>query len=277
MKVRFMPAYLSIIRPVNGIMSALAVYIASIVSGASVIPQNIVLFGMLAVFLVSGGGMVINDLVDAEIDKINKPKRPIPSGKISKHAALIYAAVLFVIGNFIAFYFISENAFYVAVLATFLLCLYAAKMKKVIMAGHIVISLLVGLTFIYGGVIVGNYQPLIPLAVLAFLSNMGREVYKTIDDVLGDKQQNIVTMPIKYGVPKAKAVAGIFIALAVAFSFVPYYLSIFKEVYLFFVVIADIVFIATIIAPTKLASKLTKLAMLIALIAFLAGAYSLRI
>ncbi|MCX6815232.1 MAG: UbiA family prenyltransferase [Candidatus Aenigmarchaeota archaeon] len=272
-----MKHYLSIIRPVNGIMSAIAVYIAAVVAGSTIVPNFIVLMGMLVVFLINSGGMIVNDIFDADIDKINKPKRPIPSGKIRKTSAWIYAVVLFIVGNFLAYHYISQTAFYIALLATFLLCAYAAKLKQIMIAGHLTISLLVGLTFIYGGLIMGNYYSVVVLALLAFLSNVGREIYKTIEDTLGDRQEHVTTLPIKYGVPKAKLIGNIFTVAAVGLSFVPYFLQTFHEVYLFFVVIADIAFIAGTATPARISSKLSKIAMIIALIAFLAGAYSLRI
>ncbi len=271
-----MPAYFTILRPANAVMSAIAVYVGAVVTGATFVPQMPTLIGMLVVFLISGGGMVVNDIKDAEIDKINKPKRPIPSGKISKKAAGIYAVLLFVVGNFLALYYLNELALYVSVFASLLLIAYAVLLKRVIMAGHISVSLLVALTFIYGGVIVGDYSKLFVLAGLAFLANMGREIYKTIDDVMGDKSQNVRTLALKYGVLKTKIIAHIFIIAAVVISFVPYFTGVFNEIYLFFVVISDIVFVMAVVMPVKHSSKLTKIAMMVALVAFLSGAYAVR-
>jgi geranylgeranylglycerol-phosphate geranylgeranyltransferase len=232
---------------------------------------------MIAVFLINSAGMIVNDIFDAEVDRVNRPKRPIPSGRMKENVAWVYAVLLFIIGNFLAYFYISQPAFYIAIIASFLLCAYAAKMKQIMMAGHIVVSIMVALTFVYGGIIMGNYGAVIILAILAFFSNTGREIYKTIEDTLGDKQEHIITLPIKYGVPKAKIIGNIFTIAAVAMSFMPYFLGTFNEVYLFFVVIADIVFIGCTITPTKLSSKLSKIAMILALIAYLAGAYGVRI
>ena len=89
---------------------------------------------------------------------------------------------------------------------------------------------------------------------------------------MGDKQSGIATLPMKYGVIKARMIASFFIMTAVIISFIPFFLGIFGLVYLFFVVIADIVFILAIAVPKNLNAKVCKFAMIIALFTFLAGA-----
>ena len=73
------------------------------------------------------------------------------------------------------------------------------------------------------------------------------------------------------GILKAKNVATVFILAAVALSFIPFFMS-YDYVYLFFVVIADIIFIGAVISSLELRTKLCKAAMVVALIAFYVGA-----
>ena len=263
-------AYIEIIRPLNCLMSALAVYIATVVAGAGFYPSTLVIYGMVAVFLICGAGMIINDYVDIKIDMINRPDRPLPSGRIKKNHAVLYSSVLFAIGIILA-YMINTYCLYLAIFASLLLILYPALLKKIILLGHLSVSFLVALTFVFGGFITMNYIPTLLLALLAFLSNTGREIYKSIEDVLGDKKMGIKTLPMKFGVIKTRAIAFTFIIVAIVFSFVPFLLGIFGYVYLLFVIIADIVFLIAILLPTKFSSKACKIAMAIALFAFLAG------
>ena len=269
-----MISYLKIIRPLNGVMSAIAVYIAALISGAitlSALFAMPVLFAMLVVFLISGFGMIVNDIYDIEIDKINKPNRPLPSGKISMRNAKIYSIVLFLLGIVLA-YLINIYAIGIALLASLLLYIYATKLKKTLLIGNIIVSILVGLTFIYGGVINMNVFPVLILAILSFLSNMGREIYKTCEDILGDKKAKANTIALKYGVIRAKSVGSLFIILAVAMSIIPFILGIFGVSYLIAVIVADLFFIASIFSPVIKSAKFVKIAMLISLIAFLLGA-----
>ncbi|HIG97744.1 MAG TPA: UbiA family prenyltransferase [Candidatus Aenigmarchaeota archaeon] len=265
-----MTTYLKLMRPLNGIMSVIAVWIGTLIAGAALVPDNGIFFGMVAVFLISGGGMAINDFFDVEIDKLNKPNRPLASGKISKRAALVFSGVLFIVGNAAA-YMINAEAFFTAVIVSALLIAYAAHLKKTILIGNLIISGLVGLTFVFGGIIIGDYTPVLPLALLAFLSNTAREIYKTIDDALGDRIYNVNSLAIKLGVVKTRIIGNTFLIVAVAFSFVPYILGMLGIMYLFFVLFADIVFLSAIVAPAKYGSKLIKIAMFIALIAFITG------
>ena len=265
-----MLAYIEIIRPLNCFMAAMAVYIATIVAGAAFYPSTLVIYGMAAVFLICGAGMIINDYFDIEMDRINKPDRPLPSARIKKNAALVYSSLLFAIGIILA-YTINTYCFYLAIFASLLLIVYPAVLKKMILVGHLSISFLVALSFVFGGFITMNYLPTLLLALLAFLANTGREIYKSVEDVLGVKTLGIKTLPMKFGVIKAKAIASAFIILAIMLSFVPFLLGIFGYVYLLFVIIADIVFLIAILLPTRFSSKACKIAMIIALIAFLTG------
>jgi len=266
-----MNPYLEIIRPVNGVMAAIAVWIGTIVAGAGFAPSDFTMLGMVAVFLISSAGMIVNDIFDINIDRINRPERPLPSGRLSRKNAYTFAALLFVIGNALS-YLINSNVLLIAIFASVILVAYAARLKKIMMAGHVGISLLVALTFVYGGFISGNYIVTIPLALLAFLSNIGREVFKSIEDVLGDKKSGVETLAARYGIFKARMVASIFIIVAVILSFLPYAMNILGVVYLFFVLIADIAFLVSLVVPVKYSSNICKIAMIIALVAFIAGA-----
>jgi 4-hydroxybenzoate polyprenyltransferase len=52
----------------------------------------------VAVCLFYAAGMALNDVCDAEIDRHERPSRPIPSGRISSRSALTFVIVCFVVG-----------------------------------------------------------------------------------------------------------------------------------------------------------------------------------
>ncbi len=263
--------YLRLIRPANCLMTAVAVYIGAVVASGNPSFTIPVVLGMVSAFLICAGGMAVNDYHDVEADKTNKKKRrPIVKGAIKKENALTVSIILSLVG-LAAAYLISMPAFYIALFAAIVLFSYSSKLKKIIFAGNIAISLLVALSFFYGALIGGSVFAVSILALLAFLANMGREIYKDIEDVLGDKKLGRRTLALHIGVLNAKSIASVFILAAVALSFVPFFMA-FNYVYLFFVVIADIVFIGAILAPLALRTKLCKIAMAIALVAFYAAA-----
>ena len=89
-----MNSYIEIIRPGNVVMAVIAVVLVAIVADSYTIP---VLLGMLSVFFAISGGNVINDVFDYKIDSINRPDRPIPSGRISLENPRKYAYLLFIL------------------------------------------------------------------------------------------------------------------------------------------------------------------------------------
>lgn len=269
-----MNPYLEIIRPMNGFMAVFGTWIGMLVGGSPIYPDIFTLLGLLAVFFIQSGGMAVNDYCDIGIDRINRPGRPLPSGRISGKSALLYAAALFATG-IIASYFINMIAFGVAALAAALLVLYAARLKKTMLLGHVIVSLLVALTFVFGGIVAGNHAPALLMAFMAFLSNNAREIYKSVEDALGDRQHKVNSIAVKAGVFRARFIAGVFVMAAIAFSFVPFFLGFFGQAYLFFVTLADIGFISAAISPSRYSAKLCKMSMLIALFAFLAAAVRL--
>jgi len=90
-------AFLRLIRPVNCAMIGLAVIVgASLVSSLDF--STNLLLGFITSFTLTAASMAINDYYDKDIDAINEPQRPIPSGAISPKEALLLALVLSVIG-----------------------------------------------------------------------------------------------------------------------------------------------------------------------------------
>ena len=91
-----LPGYLALLRPTNAVVSGLVALLAFLIEGGAPGPVMASLF--LAAVLVTGAGNAINDYYDAAIDAVNRPERPIPSGRVSERGAARYAAVLFLAG-----------------------------------------------------------------------------------------------------------------------------------------------------------------------------------
>ena len=96
------PAWWQILRAAN-VFTA----ISNVIAGFLLVqgdwqPIGPLLLLMLASALLYEAGMVLNDVCDAELDAVERPERPIPSGRISRHAALRVGIGLLVGGVFIA-------------------------------------------------------------------------------------------------------------------------------------------------------------------------------
>jgi len=57
----------------------------------------------------------------------------------------------------------------------------------------------VGSTFLFGGAAVGRPEAVVVLALLAGLSTFAREVIKDVEDVVGDREEGLHTLPVAIG------------------------------------------------------------------------------
>src|SRR5512137_2165578 len=227
----------------------------------------------LAVFLITGAGNAINDYYDREIDAINRPGRPLPSGRISPAAAWRYSLALFLAGSFLAG-LVNSICLFLAAFNSLLLFFYARNLKAMPLSGNITVAFLTGSTFLFGGAaagmqgLVANQVPFL----LSFLVSMSREIAKDIEDMAGDLAGGARTLPILAGERLSRALAAAFALAAVALSF----LAPFGRGYLAVVAVADIFFLLSVKmilrGDATGAQKALKKGMAVALVAFLAGA-----
>ena len=236
-------AYLTLIRPPNTIMIGLGVVIGEAI-GLGILPGiREAVFGFLTAALMMAGTMVANDVYDIEIDKINSPQRPLPSGTVKTRTAVALATALSAAA--IAFSaLLNLWTFLTALLALALMIYYNTKGKKTGLIGNAVVSFNVALPFFYGGLAVNSISPLLFIfSIVAFLANFGREVAKGIADVKGDSLRQVRTLAVVRGAKLAAfASAGLFVA-AVLLSFLPPFLESISWLYFPPVIIADIGFL----------------------------------
>jgi geranylgeranylglycerol-phosphate geranylgeranyltransferase len=235
-----MKALLELIRPINDIMSAFAVFISGVISAGWHMPFVSVLAASVGTFFASAGGMVINDYFDFDIDRVNRPERPIPSGKISRRGALYFSLGLFG-GAAISVAFTNIWCVIVGIPALFLIVLYSWKLKRKLFIGNVAVALLSGLALLYGGIASGSIQLVSILALIAFFATVSREMAKDIEDIEGDKLGGSQSMPVTLGSEITSQIAGIFLALAIGSSFLPYVYSIFDRWYLAMIVPVNVI------------------------------------
>ena len=223
--------YIRLIRPSNFFITVASVFVACILAGGTVGQSAAMLFASVAAGVIGGGGMVINDIFDLEIDRINKPSRPLPSGVVSPQAAAIVYSLLTACGLLLNL-FLSPFAQSIAVGAVILIFLYSFRLKGIALVGNLAVGLLTGATFIYGGAAVGNVRRALIPALFAFLINVGREVIKDMEDVEGDSRNNAATLPVKYGLRPSAIVATLFLLAVVASTMIPTFMHEYGIAYL---------------------------------------------
>lgn len=163
---------------------------------------------MLGIFLtgpiVCGLSQVINDYCDREVDAINEPNRPIPSGMVSTTQVFVTAIVLLIIAGGIAWY-LGPMVFNLTAVGVFLAMIYSAHPIRAKRNGWIGNALVAasyeGLPWLAGHLV---FAPLTPLSIIvAILYSVGAHGIMTVNDfksIEGDKRVGIKTIPVLYGV-----------------------------------------------------------------------------
>lgn len=172
---------------------------------------------VLSTILLAAGGYVINNIYDQETDSVNKPNNVIVGRSISETQAYNLYFALTVSGVAIGFYLsnvIQKPGFasiFILIAAT--LYLYASSLKQMLLIGNIVVALLlsfsviiIGIFDLYPATVLENQQQmkiffsiLLDYAVFAFMINILREMIKDIEDMDGDYNQGMNTLPIAIG------------------------------------------------------------------------------
>ena len=190
---------------------------------------------VLTTVLIAAGGYVINDIFDQNTDSINKPKKGIVGKSISEGNAYYIYVGLTLAGVCIGMYLsnvIQKPGFVsIFIFIAALLYYYASTLKQMLLIGNIVVASLLGFSVIiigffdlYPATYEGNSERMSLLfsilkdyAIFAFILNFIREIVKDLEDVNGDYNQGMNTLPIALGIGRtSKAVFGLlFISIAI--------------------------------------------------------------
>ena len=250
-------AYLELARPLNGIIAFLSAWLGGMFANQGKMDDLVnirLLLVSISAFVLLSAGNAINDYCDYEIDRINRPRRPLPSGRIRRRDALIFAILLVIIGIWLGT-LINRNATGIAILVFIALASYAFWLKRMPLIGNLVVSGLTGLTFIAGGVAIDSVQGTLIPATFAFLFTTAREIVKDLEDTEGDLKNDVKTLAILNPQLAVQIAIG-FMASVVLFSPIPYLFGGYSWHYLIVVVPGvDLVLIGLAIRLWRDASK----------------------
>jgi len=283
---------LDILRPLNCLMAGVGVMVGALLSMKVLDPMILAAFA--AAFVITGAGNAINDFFDFESDRINRPKRPIPSGRISRRYALFFSIVLFAAGILLSAQ-INWLAFIIALVNSLVLVVYSLSLQNKVLLGNVAVAYLGGSTFLYGGAAAGNIALPLILAFMASLATLSREIVKDLEDIEGDRRSFIKKMAsrvresfadrfrvgpdgikMKYKTIYAILIASFSLWLSVVISLAPYMWGLLGIAYLVPVLVTDGLLILTSYILIRrrnyrVVSRLLKICMALGLISFLIG------
>ena len=231
--------FLELTRPANAVAAGVLTFIGAFVAGiftahAALLTGAAVLATVLAV----GAGNAINDYFDRDIDRINAPERAIPRGAVSPRGALWFSVVLFAVAVVLVLA-LPVVGIAIAVVNLVALVTYTKLFKGLPGLGNALVAYLGGSTFLFGGAAVGNAGASSVLFLLAALSTFTREVVKDVEDVAGDREEGLNTLPIAVGERTALLVGAAVLVVAVLASPIPFLQGTFGVAYLVMVLPAD--------------------------------------
>ena len=207
------------IRPINLLVITLTFYVLHTLGINSLeinpVPYKISLkFVTISTLLIAAAGYLINDYYDKETDLINKDNK---QNTLSKRALLTGYIILNSTALILSFTFAFSNyIFWIFPSSIILLWLYSYRLKGLPFIGNIVVAILSAtVPFLYLSIqeitidcVSNTYKSSVDLTIifsfLAFFSTLARELVKDIEDMKGDKAQELKTIPILWGIKTAK-------------------------------------------------------------------------
>ncbi len=185
-------------------------------SNWSILLRGIILAGPLMCAM----SQTMNDYFDREVDAINEPDRPIPSGKISKQASWVITFSLIIIGFLVAW---SIHPYVMAIAFVGVLMSHAysgppIRAKRNGWFGNLIVGLAYeGVAWLTGSFAITQGVPSFESIALAIIFSLGAHGIMTLNDfksVVGDNIRKVASIPVQLGEKKAAILASVIMDIA---------------------------------------------------------------
>jgi 4-hydroxybenzoate polyprenyltransferase len=193
--------YLQLTRPAN-LLTALADIAAGMAIAGFAFSDGNYLFLLLSTLGLYGGGVVLNDVFDAELDAIERPERPIPSGRVPRGHATLMGILLLLAGILCAFAY-SMFSGLIAIAIALLVILYDRYAKHSRLFGPLVMgmcrggNLLLGISVLPESLSGHAWLAIVPVIYIAAITLISQ------DEVHGGKKQTLYLAGLFYGIVHA--------------------------------------------------------------------------
>jgi 4-hydroxybenzoate polyprenyltransferase len=214
-----MNAYLELGRPFTLIAPALGFASGAITAIGAHPPEpwsaDVLVYpaiGAVMAAVLNGASNALNQIYDLEIDRINKPKRPLPSGRLAIRQAWTFTWIAYALALGLAWLVAPDGrheCFWIVLIATVITFLYSAppfRTKRLGIWANVTIAIPRGVLLKVAGwsavkTIVGVEPWYIGAIFGLFL--LGASTTKDFADIEGDRRGGCMTLPIQYGVTRA--------------------------------------------------------------------------
>ena len=267
---------LRLVRVTNLAIAAAGVLAGGWIALGHVALPKLLAFAVLSALGLGAAGNTWNDICDAAADQVNRPpeQRPLSGGRVRRGTADLIVFLGALIGLTTAA-LVSGWQVVAALFALAVMLAYSPFIKQGPVAGNLAVALIAGLPPFYGALALGAPVAGVVPWVLAAWLHLAREIVKDVEDEAGDRAIGRRTLPIVAGRRPAQVVAA-----GVGLLFVPASLLLprsagYGGAYFLIALIAQMaVLIAAtwlIVGRTDRVSALLKVAMVVGLVALVAG------
>ncbi len=240
-KVKFKAIY-ELVRPELPLAGGMCIIAGQIIVLHSLPTFFVGVMGFLTGFFISGAAMISNDYFDLEVDRVNHPQRPLPSGRISIIELMILTG-LFTIAGFITAGILGTVTLSFALFIWIIAISYNWRFKESGLFGNILVGISVAWFFIFGGATVdGLTNGLVWIfAGLAFIFDVGEEIAGDAMDMVGDEERSSKTLALLHGKPYAMRASIVLFLLFIIVSLIPFLISWLRIEYLLIFLPMDLV------------------------------------
>ncbi|HNU36096.1 MAG TPA: UbiA family prenyltransferase [Methanomassiliicoccales archaeon] len=231
---------LGLLKPELPVAAGICVVVGQALALREMPEAGLAILGFLIGFLISGAEMVSNDLFDLEVDKVNHPERPLPSGQVSFSEVIALTVILSFLGLLIA---ASQGLLVLGFTALIWVMgmLYNWRLKGLGLPGNAIVAVSVGTTFVLGGMMMDGLDSGLvwTFALMAALFDLAEEVSGGVMDAEGDALRGSRSLAIVYGRRAALAVVTVLFSAFIVLGLIPYITGWLGLPYLALIVLAD--------------------------------------
>ena len=170
------------------------------------------LIGSIMAAVLNAGNNALNQIYDLDIDRVNKPRRPLPSGRLSIRDVWVFTAITYVValvlawlvaplGNHECFWLVA-----IAVVCTLIYSVPPLRTKRLGIWANVTIAIPRGVLLKVAGwssvKTIAGIEPWYIGAIFG-LFLLGATTTKDFADMEGDRRGGCRTLPIQYGVSRA--------------------------------------------------------------------------
>lgn len=215
-------AMIQMIRPELPIAAGICVGVGQVIALGNLPPLALLGLGFALGFFLSSSAMIFNDYFDLEVDRINAPQRPLPSGLLSKTEVIVFGALTAGVALGVA-WVIHPIVFWLSLLTWVLGFWYNWKLKAAGLWGNLIVSASVAMTFVLGGISVGQTaNPMIWIfGLIAFIFDLAEEIAGDAMDMQGDQQRGSRSIAIVHGKKTALRISALLFGAVILLSFAP--------------------------------------------------------